>query len=48
MNADLEAAVRNRARNACEYCLIPQTAEITDHQIDHVIARKHAGETPVC
>jgi len=45
MNADLEAAVRDRARNACEYCLIPQTAEITDHQIDHVIARKHAGET---
>jgi hypothetical protein len=45
MNADLEAAVRDRARNTCEYCLIPQTAEITDHQIDHVIARKHAGET---
>ena len=45
MNAELEAAVRDRARNTCEYCLIPQIAEITDHQIDHVIARKHAGET---
>ena len=45
MNAELEAAVRDRARNTCEYCLIPQTAEITNHQIDHVIARKHAGET---
>ena len=45
MNAELEAAVRDRARNTCEYCLIPQSAEITDHQIDHVIARKHAGET---
>lgn len=45
MNAALEREVRRRAREQCEYCLIPQSADITPHQIEHVIARKHGGET---
>jgi 5-methylcytosine-specific restriction endonuclease McrA len=35
--------VRSRAGNACEYCRIPQAFYPAPFQIDHIIARKHAG-----
>ena len=35
--------VRRRARNACEYCRLPQSASVLPHQVDHIIARQHMG-----
>jgi len=35
--------IRRRARNACEYCQLPQRASILPHQIDHIIAQQHMG-----
>jgi HNH endonuclease len=37
--------VWERAKDCCEYCLIPQTVALAKHQVDHVIAEKHGGET---
>jgi hypothetical protein len=37
--------VAERAGECCEYCLYPQELAATAHQIDHVIAEKHGGET---
>ena len=34
-----------RAGNCCEYCLLPQDLAASSHQVDHVIAEKHAGRT---
>jgi 5-methylcytosine-specific restriction endonuclease McrA len=41
----LRRLVVDRAQNRCEYCLIPQELSLAKHQIDHVIAEKHGGET---
>lgn len=43
--ADLRRLVVDRANNRCEYCLIPQLFAASAHQIDHIIAEKHGGET---
>ena len=45
MASALDQQVRERARERCEYCHIPVFAYETPFQIDHVIAKKHAGET---
>lgn len=45
MDAALTRLVWKRARGCCEYCLTPQAADDAGFQIDHVIARKHAGPT---
>ena len=38
--------VRQRARQACEYCLMPQVYYPTvPFQIDHIIAQQHGGPT---
>jgi hypothetical protein len=42
---NLDRVVRNRAKNACEYCLMPQSARRLIFQIDHIIARQHRGPT---
>ena len=47
MKSSLEAAVRRRARDACEYCRIPQAAYRLSFQLDHVIAKQHGGKTQV-
>jgi hypothetical protein len=41
----LRRLVRNRAAEQCEYCLMPQFAVLVTHEVDHVLARKHGGET---
>lgn len=41
----LRELVRQRARGRCEYCLVHAEDAIFGHTIDHVIARKHGGET---
>lgn len=41
----LRRLVKERANYCCEYCQIPQTISFFPHEIDHVIAEKHGGET---
>lgn len=43
--ADLRRLVRDRAKDTCEYCLIPEQVALVPHQVDHVIAEKHGGQT---
>ncbi len=43
--AELRRLVRQRARDCCEYCLIPESMTLATHEIDHVIAEKHGGPT---
>lgn len=42
---EIRRVVRERANYCCEYCLIPEAFTFASHEIDHIIARKHGGET---
>ena len=46
-SADLRRQVIAQAGNCCEYCLLPQAFAASTHQVDHVIAEKHGGQTVV-
>jgi len=41
----LRNLVYERAGGCCEYCLISETVSFATHQIDHIIAEKHGGQT---
>ncbi len=41
----LRQEVYDRANGTCEYCLIPQEVSFVSLEVDHIIARKHGGET---
>jgi 5-methylcytosine-specific restriction endonuclease McrA len=41
----LRQAVVERANGRCEYCLIHEDDRPEVHQVDHVIALKHGGQT---
>lgn len=43
--AALRRIVYDRAHTACEYCLVPEIAVFISHEVDHVIAEKHGGQT---
>ncbi len=45
MDRALEEQIWDRARSRCEYCLLPARYTEAPFQIDHIIARKHGGET---
>jgi len=45
MDKTLEQEVRRRARERCEYCLMPEAFSSLKHVIDHIIARQHEGQT---
>lgn len=45
VSAALRKLVYDRAKGACEYCLIDEENSFARHQIDHVIAEKHGGLT---
>lgn len=45
ISSSLKKMVFDRAKNCCEYCLIPQIVTFASHQIDHIIAEKHGGLT---
>jgi hypothetical protein len=47
IGAALRELVRSRAAGLCEYCGIPEQLTLSEHEIDHVIALKHAGQTVV-
>ena len=42
---ELRRLVRRRAQERCEYCLFPEAMSFVVHEIDHVVAEKHSGET---
>lgn len=41
----LRRLVTERARECCEYCLVHQDERPESHQLDHLIALKHGGQT---
>lgn len=41
----LRCEVIARANHCCEYCLIPNSLSFYAHEVDHVIAIKHGGQT---
>lgn len=41
----LRQSVIERANGRCEYCLIHEDDRPESHQVDHVIALKHGGQT---
>ena len=43
--AELRRQMIERAGDCCEYCLLPQDLVASSHQVDHVIAEKHGGQT---
>lgn len=43
--AELRRFVRQRAHECCEYCLIPESVSFAVHEVDHIIAEKHGGQT---
>lgn len=45
MQSSLARHVWQRANGLCEYCQIHQTLDDAPFQIDHVIAKKHGGQT---
>jgi hypothetical protein len=45
MDRRLAQFVWQRAGARCEYCQLPQSLSRLPFEIDHIIARKHGGET---
>jgi hypothetical protein len=45
ISASLRHLVIERAQGRCEYCLIHQDVSIYSHEVDHIIALKHGGQT---
>ena len=43
--AELRRVVRARAGGRCGYCLAPERLSFHTHQVDHIVAQKHGGET---
>jgi HNH endonuclease len=44
MNAvELRQFIVQRAKERCEYCLLPQKASTISYQIDHIISKQHGG-----
>ena len=43
--ASLRQAVIERASGCCEYCRLSQDDHFLAHEIDHIIAEKHHGQT---
>lgn len=43
ISSSLRQQVYDRAAGCCEYCLIPETAVLVTHEIDHIISKKHGG-----
>ncbi len=43
--ANLDRRVRERAKELCEYCRLPQAFYPWTFQIDHIVAEQHLGKT---
>ena len=45
ISAGVRLLVAERAARRCEYCLLHEDDSFTPHQIDHIISRKHGGDS---
>jgi hypothetical protein len=45
LSPPLRAAVLDRAQARCEYCQVPEESELTDYEVDHIVAEQHGGAT---
>lgn len=45
VSASLRHLVTERASLRCEYCLLPQMVALHQHELDHIVALQHGGET---
>src|SRR5438552_1562202 len=45
MEAALQRLVRERVRNCCEYCLLPEQYSSAPFELDHIITQQHRGRT---
>lgn len=45
VSGELRLLVIERAKSCCEYCLLHQDDHYLSHEVDHIIALKHRGET---
>ncbi len=43
MDSATRILVRTRARDSCEYCLLPQDSCSFTHHVEHVVLRQHGG-----
>src|SRR4051812_43272980 len=43
--SELRLLVRQRSAETCEYYLIPESHSFFPHEIDHITAQQHGGET---
>lgn len=43
--AELRREVRERANLNCEYCLQPEDEGLFCHEVEHIVAEKHQGNT---
>ncbi len=41
----LRSEVIQRAKHRCEYCLLHEADAGFSHQVDHVVSRKHGGDS---
>jgi hypothetical protein len=41
----LRRFVAERAAHRCEYCLLHEDDSYSPHQVDHIISRKHGGQS---
>lgn len=45
ISTELRKRVFQRAKGACEYCLVLEQFSLSSFAIDHIIAEKHGGQT---
>ena len=45
ISPSLRRQVEQRAEQRCEYCHLPAAVSFYPHEVDHVIALKHGGDT---
>ena len=43
MESATRSLVRTRARDCCEYCLLPQEGCSLTHHVEHLVPRQHGG-----
>jgi len=43
--ASIRRLVESRADGRCEYCLLPAAVSFFPHEVDHIVALKHGGQT---
>ncbi len=47
LSTGLRKLVIERAKNRCEYCLLPQSVSLHKHEPDHIVPLQHGGQTDV-